>query len=115
MQNYGLILLDLYLNVLWANKTIKVVETKYYNTKRYDIAYDSKLIDFYPAVFRYDDFHKVVFNKKGGYQLKLFVTSGYKRLKLIIIDLEKFEECLYFYTKMINYLYLRFYTQIYEE
>lgn len=94
---------------------MKVIETKYYITNRHNIAYDNKLIDFYPAIFRYDDFHKVIFDKKGGYKVKLFVRSAHKKLTLIIFDLDHFEENINFYIRMLGYLYLRFYIQIYEE
>lgn len=94
---------------------MKVIETKYYTTNRYNMAYNNKLIDFYPAIFRYDDFHKIIFDKKDGHKVKLFVRSAHKKLTLIIFDLEHFEENLYFYIRMLNYLYLRFYTQMYEE
>ena len=94
---------------------MKVIETKFYTTNRYNMAYDNKLIDFYPAIFRYDDFHKIIFDKKNGHKVKLFVRSARKKLTLIIFDLEYFEENLYFYIRMLNYLYLRFYTQMYEE
>lgn len=43
---------------------MKVIETKYYTTNRYNMAYNNELIDFYPAIFRYDDFHKIIFDKK---------------------------------------------------
>ena len=94
---------------------MKVIETKYYKTNRYNMAYNNELIDFYPAIFRYDDFHKIIFDKKVAYKLKLYVRTSCKRLTFIVIDLEHFEENLYFYIKMLNYLYLRFYTQMYEE
>lgn len=94
---------------------MKVIETKYYTTNRYNIAYDNKLIDFYPAIFRYDDFHKIIFDKKVGYKLKLYVRTSCKRLTFIVIDLEHFEENLDFYIRMLGYLYLRFYVQMYEE
>lgn len=94
---------------------MKVIETKFYTTNRYNMAYNNELIDFYPAIFRYDDFHKIIFDKKVGYKLKLYVRTSRKRLTFIVIDLEHFEENLDFYIRMLNYLYLRFYIQMYEE